>query len=104
MLRDARRNAGLDQAELARRAATAQTYVSRVERGVTVPSLPTLERLLAAMGLRLRPQIDHVSTGNRGPGELRREFLASTSEQRIDEAMTLSAFLTGIAGEGGDER
>jgi len=99
ILRDARLRARLDQAELARRAATTQTYVSRVERGVTVPSLPTLERLLAAMGLRLLPQIEAVSTGNRGPGELRREFLASTSEQRIEEAMTLSAFLTGIAAE-----
>jgi transcriptional regulator with XRE-family HTH domain len=104
MLRDARLRAGLEQAELARRAATTQTYVSRVERGVTVPSLPTLERLLAAMGLRLLAQIEEVSTGNRGPGELRREFLASTPEQRIDEAMTLSAFLTGIAGEARDER
>lgn len=104
MLRGARRRAGLDQTELARRAATTQTYVSRVERGVTVPSLPTLERLLAAMGLRLRLQIEQVSTGNRGPDELRREFLASTSGQRIDEAMTLSAFLTGIATEAGSER
>ena len=104
MLRDARLRAGLGQAELARRAATTQTYVSRVERGVTVPSLPTLERLLAAIGLRLMPQIEAVSTGNMGSAALRREYLASTPEQRIDEAMTLSAFLTGIAAEAGDER
>ena len=104
LLRSARLRAGLDQAGLAQRAATTQTYVSRVERGVTVPSLPTLERLLAAMGLRLSLQIEPVLTGNRGPGELRREFLASTPEQRIEEAMTLSAFLTGIASEAGDER
>jgi transcriptional regulator with XRE-family HTH domain len=104
VMRDARLSAGLDQAELARRAATTQTYVSRVERGDTIPSLPTLERLFAAMGLRLRLQIEKVLPGNTAPDELRQEFLDSTPEQRIEEAMTISAFLTGVAAESGDER
>lgn len=97
LLRDARLRSGLDQAGLARRAATTQTYVSRVERGVTVPSLPTTERLLHAMGLRLRLAIEAVPTGNGSPAELRRDYLATTPEQRIEQAMTLSSFLTGLA-------
>lgn len=104
LLREARLAAGLDQAGLARRAATTQTYVSRVERGATVPSLPTLQRLFAAMGLRLGLQVERVSTGNVARAELRRNFLASTPEQRIDEAMTLSAFLTGVAAGSGRGR
>jgi len=104
LLRDARGRAGLDQAELARRAGTTQTYVSRVERGATVPSLPTLERLLAAMGLRLRLQVEEIPTGNVTAQELRRDFLASTPEQRIEEAMTLSAFLTGVAAADGHDQ
>lgn len=52
-LRDARQQRGLTQAELARRAGTSQPAVARYETGVTVPSLATLARLLAALGLRL---------------------------------------------------
>jgi transcriptional regulator with XRE-family HTH domain len=97
LLREVRRERGLDQAELAARAATTQTYVSRVERGATTPALATLERLFHAMGVRLRLVLEPVSTGNVDPRELRRDFLASTSEQRIEEALTLSAFVTELA-------
>ncbi|MDA8068707.1 MAG: helix-turn-helix domain-containing protein [Actinomycetota bacterium] len=89
-MRDARLRSGLDQAQLARRSSTTQPYVSRVERGVTVPSLPTLERLLRAMGLRLRLEVEPIPTGNSTPEELRRAYLSSTPEQRIEEAMALS--------------
>ncbi|MGH2929894.1 MAG: helix-turn-helix domain-containing protein [Solirubrobacteraceae bacterium] len=97
LVRDARLERGLDQSELASRAATTQTYVSRVERGATTPALPTLERLLNAMGLRLQISVEAVSTGNSEPAQLRRDFLASTPEQRIEDAMTLSTFLTELA-------
>jgi transcriptional regulator with XRE-family HTH domain len=103
LVKKTRLAAGLDQAELARRAATTQTYVSRVERGVTVPSLPTLERLFGAMGRQVRLLVEKVPTGNVESAELRREFLASTAEQRIDEAFALSTFLTGLAAESGDD-
>lgn len=49
-LRKARINAGLTQAELARRAATSQPAVARYEAGVAAPSVTTLERLLRACG------------------------------------------------------
>jgi transcriptional regulator with XRE-family HTH domain len=103
LLRDARRQLGLDQAGLARRAGTTQTYVSRVERGATVPSLPTAERLLHAMGLHLRLSVEPVPIGNTTADELRRDFLASTSQQRLEDAMVLSAFLTGLASGSSDD-
>jgi transcriptional regulator with XRE-family HTH domain len=55
-LRDARRRAGLTQAELARRAGTSQATISAYEHGRKEPSLDTLSRLLAASGVRLRAE------------------------------------------------
>ena len=48
---------GLSQAELAERAGTKQASVSRVERGVTTPSLPLLKRLAEALDARLEVQL-----------------------------------------------
>lgn len=53
LLRAARRSSGLGQAEVARRAGTSQPDVSFVERGKRVPTVDTLERLLAGTGHRL---------------------------------------------------
>lgn len=53
MLRDARRRAGLTQAVLAERARTSQPVVSAYERGHREPTVPTLQRLVAATGARL---------------------------------------------------
>lgn len=54
LIRDARGGAGLSQAQLAVRARTSQSAIARYERGVTAPSLATLERLLRACGRPLR--------------------------------------------------
>lgn len=57
ILLDARKNAGLTQQELAERIGADKGYVSRVERGLIIPSVSTLYRIAAAMGLtvELRP-------------------------------------------------
>jgi transcriptional regulator with XRE-family HTH domain len=52
-LRDARRRAGLTQAELAQRAGTSQATISAYEHASKAPSVETLGRLLAATGTRL---------------------------------------------------
>lgn len=100
LLRDARRSRGLTQAQLARRSATTQNYVSRIERGAVEPTLPTVERLLHAMGLRLAAEVEPLGCGNEEPRRLRAEYAGSTPEQRVDEAMTLSEFVTSVASEG----
>lgn len=52
-IRRARLGAGMDQAELAARAATSQPTLSAYEHGHRVPSATTLARILAAAGQRL---------------------------------------------------
>jgi uncharacterized protein len=54
ILRRARTDADLSQAGLAARAGTSQPALARYETGVTLPTLPTLERLLSACGRRLQ--------------------------------------------------
>ena len=50
----ARANAGLTQSQLARRMATTQSVIARLESGRARPSTKTLERLATATGTRLR--------------------------------------------------
>jgi len=53
LLREARRRAGLTQAELGLLVGKPQSVVSRWERGEVDPSLETLRRLIRACGLEL---------------------------------------------------
>lgn len=58
VLLDARKKAHLTQQEVADRIGTDKGYISRIERGLTVPTVSTLYRIAAAMGLvvELRPR------------------------------------------------
>lgn len=51
---DARRNAGLTQKELSERTGIAQGDISKLENGNANPSIRTLQRLAAAMGMTLK--------------------------------------------------
>jgi transcriptional regulator with XRE-family HTH domain len=51
---NARAQAGITQEQLAKRMATTQSVIARLESGRTRPSTQTLERLAAATGTRLR--------------------------------------------------
>jgi DNA-binding XRE family transcriptional regulator len=57
VLKDARKDARLTQAQLAARIGADKSYISRIEKGITVPSVATFYRLVSAMGLsvELRP-------------------------------------------------
>lgn len=55
-IRQARLDANLSQVDLAVRAGTSQSALARYETGASLPTLPTLERLLAACGRRLEIQ------------------------------------------------
>jgi len=54
VLLDARKNARLTQAELAKRIGTDKTYISRIEKGVMIPSVATFYRVVNALGLSVR--------------------------------------------------
>ncbi len=51
ILLDARKNAKLTQEELARRIGANKSYISRIEKGTTVPSVATFYRIVNALGL-----------------------------------------------------
>lgn len=55
-IRQARLGANLSQVDLAARAGTSQSALARYETGAALPTLPTLERILAACGRRLEIQ------------------------------------------------
>jgi transcriptional regulator with XRE-family HTH domain len=59
VLRYARRRAALTQRQLAARAGVAQPTIARIESGVMVPRVDTLDRLLEAcgMGLEVEPRL-----------------------------------------------
>jgi predicted nucleotidyltransferase/DNA-binding XRE family transcriptional regulator len=66
LLRQARKRAGLSQAELAARAGVTQSVISAYESGQRQPSIPVLARLIDAAGFEL------VLGLRRQPGRLRR--------------------------------
>ena len=96
ILREARRGRGLTQTQLARRSATTQSYIGRIERGEVEPSLATLQRLLHAMGYQLTAHVEPLPHGNVSTAELRADFERSAGE-RIAAAIALSEFATGVA-------
>lgn len=51
ILLDARKNAQLTQSELAKRLGVNKSYISRIERGLITPTVATLYKIAAAMGL-----------------------------------------------------
>lgn len=51
---DARKNAGLTQKELSERTGIAQGDISKLENGNANPSIRTLQRLAATMGMTLK--------------------------------------------------
>ncbi|MGH8982829.1 MAG: helix-turn-helix domain-containing protein [Acidimicrobiia bacterium] len=80
LIREARRRAGLSQAELAARLGTKQSVISRWERGLDTPRIDTLARILHACGfeadltLRRHDDVDRAQL---------RENLAMTPAQRL---------------------
>lgn len=84
MLRDARRAAGLTQAELARRAGVTQSVISAYESGRREPALSTLSRLVEATGATLQLQVQHRDGQGRLPATARGQAI-ERSRHRIRE-------------------
>ena len=51
ILRAARKDAKVSQAELARRTQPTKSYISRIENGVIIPSVAVFYRMIAALGM-----------------------------------------------------
>ncbi len=54
ILRDARKEAKISQAELAHRTDTTKSYISRIENGVITPSVAVFYKLIAALGMTIK--------------------------------------------------
>lgn len=79
ILRDARKDAKVTQAELARRTQTTKSYISRIENGVIIPSVAVFYRMIAALGMTVEivkpticgygftPQIKYLSEPEHTP-------------------------------------
>lgn len=68
-----RTDAGLTQAELAKRMGTTQSAIARIEGGGSRPSLDTLERLASAVGAELVVGVAENLSENRSIAKLVRE-------------------------------
>src|ERR1700730_3439701 len=86
LLREARLRAGLTQAELAARTRTARSQISRYERGVVLPSLETLRRLVRTCGLELGFPLYNADVGDHD-ATLTAQTLSLTPEARVDRAV-----------------
>jgi predicted nucleotidyltransferase len=114
-LRKARRDASFSQVDLAARAGTSQSALARYETGAALPTLPTLERILAACGRRLeirtppaRPS-DPVSSvrSQLGPqaGKLRhqrRRLLEAAEKRGVSHIRVFGSLARGEAKAGSD--
>jgi len=90
LIREARKRAGLTQAELARRVGTTQSVIARLERGATAPSLERVRALVEASGLKLRVGISPVEDEDWAAVA---RNLALTPEQRWDKAVASAQFV-----------
>ena len=61
VVRARREQLGMTQEQLAERAGLKQPAVARFEAGGTMPTIPMLERLAEALGMRLRVQLEPFS-------------------------------------------
>jgi transcriptional regulator with XRE-family HTH domain len=92
LIREARRLAGLTQAELAERLGTAQSAVSNWERGRDTPRVDTLARVLEACGFeadmtfRRHDDVDRAQI---------RQNLALTPAERLESVRNVSRLRAG---------
>jgi predicted nucleotidyltransferase/DNA-binding XRE family transcriptional regulator len=97
VLRAARTRADLSQAALARLAHTSQSAIARYETGVATPSLPTLERLLAATGASL--VLGRTRRGANPSDRLRRSRIELAAAGRARGVTSIRVFGSAARGE-----
>jgi uncharacterized protein len=103
LLRRARRDAGISQAELAFRAGVAQSVISAYEAGQRQPSLPTLARLIDASGSDLvvdiqqqPPQLSRLSGPvGRQVRRKRRDLVAAAASHEVSNLRVFGSVARG---------
>ncbi len=100
-MREARRRAGLSQAELAARAGTTQSAIARLERGGGHPSLERISQLVEACGFEVR--IHLVPTDDDGWQQVRANA-ARSPEERIARSLGAVRLAEGVRDAGARAR
>lgn len=96
ILRNARREAGLTQAQLARRLGISQAAVAQLERATANPTIATVERALRATNHRL--ELRAVRTEPSVDVTLLREAMRLTPAERLAAAAQLTRDAQRFAG------
>ena len=101
-LREAREQQGLSQRRLALRAGTSQDAVSRIERGVEVPTLERFAQLMLVLGrqpvLGIEQMESPVSPSELGVGK------EMAADERLREAMSWNLVASRLARAGEQAR
>ncbi|MDX1620327.1 MAG: helix-turn-helix transcriptional regulator [Nitriliruptorales bacterium] len=101
LVRRCRTAAGLTQHELAIRAGTTKTAISRLEGGHVSPTFETLERLLLCLGYRLDLETVRLESQT-DPAQL--DALAElTPSQRLDHGLASLSSLHDLLGAARDD-
>jgi transcriptional regulator with XRE-family HTH domain len=103
LVRSARKQAGLTQAELAERAGVTQSVIARLERGGGNPTFLTLERVLHAAGHRLELSAVHQGL-NTVDETLIEQQLALAPAERVRGLQAQAAFMKRLVDAGARAR
>lgn len=96
LVRWCRKRAGITQRQLAIRAGTTKTAISRLERGHLSPTVETLERLLLCLGYRL--EADAVPLTPRTDGAQIQAVADLTPTERLEHGLGSQSSLQGLVG------
>jgi transcriptional regulator with XRE-family HTH domain len=100
LVRDCRRRAGLTQEQLAIRAGTTKTAISRLEAGHLSPRVETLDVLLLCMGYQLQLQVEPIPP--RADAAQLEAVAGLTPSQRLEHALASQASLDCLRGAARD--
>jgi transcriptional regulator with XRE-family HTH domain len=87
LVRGARRQVGLTQAQLAERVGTTQSAIARIETGASEPSLARVDMLVSACGRRLVIELEEA------PGRGHRSIAPDALQARWDGAVRAANFV-----------
>lgn len=96
LVRQRRSAHGLSQQELALRAGTRQSTISRIENGHENPTVDRLDQLLLAMGERLELQAVPLAPSRTGADVTTSR--TGTMAERLEEGFALASFASELAG------
>lgn len=96
LVQEARRRAGLTQAQLAEKAGTTQSAIARLESGRSDPSFGQLQKLLKACGFSLLVWLDPYDDSDRWQAQA---VLDTPVEDRLDRLADIVDMWTGLRDE-----